>query len=331
MVGIGIVQMAADPLRVRENLTTAENYISQTAKEGARIIALPEMFSVGFSTSEKLMALAEALDGYTVAWLRTQAEKHDVYIITSIYEEFQGRFYNTMVMVGGDGSFQYYRKRNPTCQERLVWKRSETPGPGIFDTPYGRVGGVICFDSFSKETYEGFRKSRVDIVIIVALWGTIRSMLRYPDSLYFNRLLKYQSRLASEVVPGKYAEKLNVPAVYVNQCGTVNLPVAHPRFYPSPDWPDAEYEFVGNSNIIDKTGKKLIGGVDPKQDFCAVAEVEINKAEDRPPVSKVDIPPEYMSKGYYFVKPPFMFRLYQKLCFTGFEGEYNRLCSKYSR
>lgn len=330
MVNIGLIQMKAEPLQVQANLSKAEYYISQTAKDGAELVVLPEMFNVGFSSDEKLMDLGENLDGYTVNWLKKQANKHDIYVITSFYEKFEGYFYNTMVMVGRDRSLQIYRKRNPTCQERLVWKRCEEPGPGIFKTPFGRIGGAICFDSFAKETYEGFRQSEVEIVIIVALWGTILPMLKHPDSIYFNRLLKYQSYLASEVVPHKYATRLETPAVYVNQCGRIELPIAHPRFYPLPDWSNSKYEFVGNSNIHDKTGKKMINDVDFKNEFCSVTAVEINQEKKRPQISKVNIPPEYMKKKYYFVEPPFMFKLYQKLCFTGFEKKYNRMCNKYN-
>jgi predicted amidohydrolase len=322
MVNIGLIQMAGEPLKVNANLSKAEYYISQTAKDGAEIVILPEMFSVGLSTNEKLMNFGEKLDGYTVKWLKKQAEMHNVYIITSIYEKFEGYFYNTMVMVGSDRSLQIYRKRNPTCQERLVWKRGEEPGPGIFETPFGRVGGAICFDSFAKETFEGFKQSGIEIVIIVALWGTILPMLKHPDSFYFNKLLKYQSYLASEVVPHKYATELSVPAVFVNQCGRIKLPVVHPRFYPSPNWSDSKYEFVGNSNIHDKTGGKMITDVDFEKEFYSVIAVENNQEKKLPQISKVNIPPEYMNKKYYFVEPPFMFKFYQKLCFTGFKEEY---------
>ncbi len=91
--------------------------------------------------------------------------KYNIYIITSIYELFEDGFYNTMVMIGSDRSLQIYRKRNPTVQERIVWTRAEVPGPGIFDTPFGRIGGAICFDSFSRESYEGFKRSGVEFVV----------------------------------------------------------------------------------------------------------------------------------------------------------------------
>lgn len=163
-----------------------------------------------------------------------------------------------------------------------MWKRYDKPGPGIFDTPFGRVGGAICFDSFARETYEGFRQSGVEIVIIVALWGTILPMLKHPDSIYFNRLLKYQSHLASDVVPHKYATKLEVPALFANQCGRIALPITHPPFYPSPDWSASTYEFVGNSNIHDKTGKKMITDADVKNEFYSVIPVKIDQKKSGP-------------------------------------------------
>ncbi|MBI9092826.1 MAG: carbon-nitrogen hydrolase family protein [Desulfobacterium sp.] len=328
MVNIALIQMKGTPLKLQENLSKAGHYISQAVKDGVEIVVLPEMFNVGFTVDEELMKLAEPLDGYTVSWLKDQAAKYNIYIITSIYEQRESYFYNTMVMVGSDRSLQIYRKRNPTCQERMVWKRCDDPGPGIFETPFGRIGGAICFDSFSKETFEGFKQSGVELVIIVALWGTILPIIKYPDTFYFNKLLKHQSYLASEVVPHQYATKLGVPAVYVNQCGKLNFPMTHPRFYPTPDWPNSVYEFVGNSNIYDASGKKLINDVDSKSEFCSVKSVEINQVKKRPEISRVNIPPEYMNKNYYFVEPPFMFKLYQKLCFSGFEKKYDEMCSR---
>lgn len=322
MVSIGIVQMRSEPLKVYENLLKAEYNISKVAKDGAEIVVLPEMFSVGFSTNERLMNLSENLDGYTVTWLKNQAEKHNVYIITSVYEKLDGCYYNSMVLVGSDRSLQIYRKRNPTCQERLVWERSEKPGPGIFKTPFGRIGGAICFDSFTKETFEGFKRNHVEIVIIIALWGTIVPMVKYPDTIYFNKLLRHQSHLASEVVPKKYATALGIPVVYVNQCGRINLPIRHPRIYPLPNWSDSLYEFAGNSNIHSKTGRKLISDIDLKNEFCSVAGVDICQATSLPQISKVNISATYMDNNYYFAEPPLLFKFYQKLCFSGFKEDY---------
>ncbi len=160
--------MQSEPLNVDKNLELAERLVVEAANDGAQIIVLPEVFNVGFYFGEDLMAIAETLDGKTVSWLKSISASRNIYITTSIYEIYQGHYYNTMVMVGSDGSVQNYRKRNPTWFETSVWKRCSEAGPGIFETPYGRIGGVVCFDSFSRETFEGFKDSSVDLVIIVS-------------------------------------------------------------------------------------------------------------------------------------------------------------------
>ncbi|MDY6794157.1 MAG: carbon-nitrogen hydrolase family protein [Actinomycetota bacterium] len=245
MLNVGIVQMLAEPLEVDSNLEKAERYIAKCVDDGAQLVVLPEMFNVGFHLGEFLMMIAEPLDGKTVAWLKRQASLHGIHIVGSIYESYRGQFYNTMVMVGDDGGVQYYHKRNPTWSESAVWCRSEEPGPGIFDTPFGRIGGAICFDSFARETFEGFKRSGVEAVVIVALWGAphARSFHWRPDLFISRAGLIRWSKIASEDVPYRYARELGVPVAFVNQRGVIRMtsPI------PFPDWPvqNGWYDFVG--------------------------------------------------------------------------------------
>jgi len=311
MLNVGMVQMLAEPLQVDANLLKAESYIERCAGEGARLVVLPEMFNVGFYLGESLMMIAEPLDGKTMTWLKQQASQHGVYIMGSIYESYREQFYNTMVMVGDDGSVQHYRKRNPTWSESAVWCRSDEPGPGIFDTPFGRIGGVICFDSFARETYEGFKRSGVEAVVIVALWGApqARSFHWRPDLLLSRVSLQRWSVIASDDVPRQYARELGVPVVFVNQCGRIRMssPI------PFPDWPvqNGNYEFIGRSHILAASGETIARADDDEKDYYAVAAIDLKASQTRPEVSRVDIPAQYMSKDYYFVQPPLICKLFQ--------------------
>jgi len=317
MLNVGMVQMRAEPLKVDENLMVAERYIAQCAGEGARLVVLPEMFNVGFHLGESLMMLAEPLEGKTVTWLRKQASQHGVYITGSIYESFEEHFYNTMVMVGDDGSVQHYRKRNPTWSESAVWCRSDEPGPGIFDTPFGRIGGVICFDSFARETFEGFKRSGVEAVVIVALWGAplSRSFHWRPDLVLSRAGLKRWSMIASGEVPRRYASELGVPVVFVNQCGRIRMcsPV------PFPDWPiqNGHYDFIGRSHFLNASGEVIARAVDDGKDSVVVAGLDLENSPSRPEISRVDIPARYLSNDYYFVQPPLDCRLFQVWFLSG--------------
>jgi predicted amidohydrolase len=330
MLNVGIAQMQAEPLRVEDNLSQAESLIAKVAGDGAQLVVLPEMFNVGFYFGEELMRVAETLDGKTVNRLKHQAARYNICIITSLYERFKGHFYNTMVLVGSDGNLQYYRKRNPTCQEMTVWRRSDVPGPGIFDTPFGRIGGVICFDSFARETFEGFKESGVEMVIIIALWGTVRSVSFRPDILSFRPVLRRWSHLASEVVPLQYAVHLSVPTVFVNQGGMIRTPIPFPRFWLLPSVPNVEYDFWGRSHVRSATGEVLVRAENIEKEFWAVVPVDLRQTNERRPIKRSDITPRYLSSAYYFVQPPFMAKLLQEWSFRGFKREYEARRTRHS-
>jgi predicted amidohydrolase len=304
MLNVGIIQMQATPLKVEENLSLAESLIVQAAQDGAQLVVLPEMFNVGYYLGEELMTVAETLEaGRTVAWLKSQAARHRVYLIASLYELHEGHFYNTMVLVGHDGSLQHYRKRNPACSEVAVWRRSPVPGPGIFDTSLGRVGGAICFDSFTRETFEGFKRSAVELVVVVACWGVPQAARGRPDMLLSRPIMQLSQRLAADVMPYQYATQLGVPVVFVNQGGVTHTPGAIPPPYP---WsvPPVRYVFHGNSHVRDALGQVLVRASSSDTAFCAVVPVDVQPMGVRPEITRVDVSPRYLSADYYFVQPP---------------------------
>jgi predicted amidohydrolase len=329
MVKIGIIQMQSEPLKVDKNLALAERLIAEVSDAGAQIVVLPEMFNVGFYFGEDLMTVAETLDGKTLRWLKSISSSRKIYLTTSIYEIYQGHYYNTMIMVGNDGSVQHYRKRNPTWFETSVWRRSDKAGPGIFETPYGRVGGVICFDSFSRETFEGFKDSSVDLVIIVSCWGVSDGGKWRPDVMLARPALKEWSRLATETVPLNYATQLGVPTVLVNQGGMTNTPCQIPRLYPFPPLKSMRYEFSGNSSVRDASGKVLVQANGNESEFCAVETVDVQPTIPSPEHKRTDITNRYMASDYYFVKPPLIARVFQAYFHSRLQEVYEKRRTKY--
>ncbi|MGH7747630.1 MAG: nitrilase-related carbon-nitrogen hydrolase, partial [Candidatus Dormibacteria bacterium] len=57
--------------------------------------------------------------------------------------------YNTVVVLGADGSVvNRHRKLMPTNPERMVWGLGDASGLRAVDTPAGRVGALICWESY---------------------------------------------------------------------------------------------------------------------------------------------------------------------------------------
>ncbi len=74
------------------------------------VVILPEMFSTGFSMKPE--ALAETMDGETVAWMkRLSAEKRCI-LTGSVIIEDNGNYYNRLLWVLPNGKLAWYDKRH---------------------------------------------------------------------------------------------------------------------------------------------------------------------------------------------------------------------------
>jgi nitrilase len=57
--------------------------------------------------------------------------------------------YNTLLYIGPDGALLgKHRKLVPTVGERIVWGRGDGSDLRVYDLPFGRVGGLICWENY---------------------------------------------------------------------------------------------------------------------------------------------------------------------------------------
>ncbi|KAA9356281.1 amidohydrolase [Larkinella humicola] len=78
--------------------------------EKTDLIVLPEMFTTGFSMNAK--ALAEPMNLTTFRWLKQMAAQTDAVVTGSYIVQEQGQFYNRLIWMEPDGSFDVYDKRH---------------------------------------------------------------------------------------------------------------------------------------------------------------------------------------------------------------------------
>ncbi len=90
----------------RDRLAKMMDSVSETPD----IFVLPEMFTTGFSMNPE--KLAEEENGITVQWLKTQAASRDCVITGSIIVKEEGRYYNRLIWMRPDGSYERYDKRH---------------------------------------------------------------------------------------------------------------------------------------------------------------------------------------------------------------------------
>ncbi|MCW5547871.1 MAG: carbon-nitrogen hydrolase [Opitutaceae bacterium] len=157
-VTLGLLQHAcsANPAaNLKKTLALAE----QAAKRGARIICTQELFrSQYFCQAEKheYFQLAEPIPGPSTVAFQKLAKKHKVVIIASLFEKrASGLYHNTAVIIDADGALLgIYRKMHipddPLYYEKFYFTPGDT-GFRAWDTKYGRIGVLICWDQWYPE------------------------------------------------------------------------------------------------------------------------------------------------------------------------------------
>lgn len=158
IVKIGLLQMACSP-DPDANLEKTLALAKRAADRGAQIICTQELFrSQYFCQTEdhKNFALAEEVPGPATAALSSFAEDHDVVVVASLFEKrAAGVYHNTAAVIDADGSLMgIYRKMHIPDDPLFYEKFYFTPGDLGFrawDTKYGRIGVLVCWDQWYPE------------------------------------------------------------------------------------------------------------------------------------------------------------------------------------
>jgi N-carbamoylputrescine amidase len=141
-----------------DNLRRAVIKVQEAAKSGAQIICLPELFRTQYFCQREdtaLFDLAEPILGPTTEALAPIAHDAKVVIIASVFERrARGLYHNTAVILDSDGIKGLYRKMHIPDDPLYYEKYYFTPGDlgfKAFDTSYGRLGSLVCWDQWYPE------------------------------------------------------------------------------------------------------------------------------------------------------------------------------------
>ena len=174
---IGLVQMDMGT-SCDENRARALDWTARAARDGAQVVCLPELFTSQYFCQKedaRLFDLAEPVDGPTVAAFRDLAARLNVAVVVPFFERrAHGLYHNSAAIVDAGGSLAgLYRKMHIPDDPAYYEKFYFTPGDlgfRAFDTHYGRIGTLICWDQWYPE---GAR--------LTALRGA--SVLFYPTAI----------------------------------------------------------------------------------------------------------------------------------------------------
>ncbi|MGZ3628700.1 MAG: carbon-nitrogen hydrolase family protein [Ktedonobacteraceae bacterium] len=143
--------------------------IAIAGREGARLIVFPEAFIPSYpdwvwaipsgeqgllnELYAELLSNSVTIPGDATDRLCKAAKLADAYVVMGMSErnvEASGAsLYNTMLYIDAQGEILgKHRKLVPTGGERLVWAQGDGSTLQVFDTPLGKLGGLICWENY---------------------------------------------------------------------------------------------------------------------------------------------------------------------------------------
>jgi nitrilase len=161
--------------------------VADAAGKGARLVVFPEAVIPAYPSSTWARALAGwAEDGAKEAFallareavevpgpaerrLGELAREHEVWLVTGVTERdpaHPGTLYNSLLFHGPDGKLALkHRKLVPTNHERLVWGPGDGSGLDAVETPYGRLGGLVCWENYMPLARFALYESGIELYV----------------------------------------------------------------------------------------------------------------------------------------------------------------------
>ena len=179
-VKLGLIQMSCQE-DIKANFDKTVDLIGEAAKKGAQIICTQELFkSLYFCQQEDSsnFELAEEINekSKTIQELSELASKLDIVLIASLFEKRgTGIYHNTAVVFDADGKLLgKYRKMHIPDDPHYYEKFYFTPGDlgyKVFDTKFGRIGVLICWDQWFPEAARLLGLQGVEVILIPTAIG----------------------------------------------------------------------------------------------------------------------------------------------------------------
>ena len=170
-VKVAVIQSASVFMERQACLEKACRLIAEASQAGAELILFPETYISGYPRGLMFGTYVggrsmEGRKDWTRYWksavsvpdectqqLAEAAASAKVYVIMGVVERDEngnhGTLHNSMLYFSPDGLLVgRHRKLIPTAAERLVWGQGDGSTLTAIDTPYGAVGGLICWENY---------------------------------------------------------------------------------------------------------------------------------------------------------------------------------------
>ena len=238
MVKVCAIQMSMSEDK-ELNVKKAITLVKDSAKNGAKIILLPELFEGLYfckDMDKKYFSWAKPLkDNLLIKQFLDLAKELKVVILVSYFEKAQNDYFNSLVVIDADGKvMDNYRKTHipdgAGYEEKFYFKEGDT-GFKVYDTAYAKIGVGICWHQWFCECARALTLKGAEIIF-------------YPTAIGSEPEIGLDSKEHWQRVQMGHSASNTIPVVAANRVG---LEVGK----------SCELTFYGSSFITDYTGAKI--------------------------------------------------------------------------
>ena len=245
-ITVAALQLALGSSDEAENIAAVSALVEQAARQGARIVLPPELFSGPYFCKledEALFALARPTAEHpSVIAMQGLAKRLKVAIPTSFFERDGHHYYNTLAMIAETGELLgTYRKSHipdgPGYEEKFYF-RPGNDGFKVWDVCGARIGTGICWDQWYPESAR-----------VMALLGA--ELLFYPTAIGAE---PYDagfdtSRMWRRAMQG-HAVSNCMPVIAANRIGVEDGQSFYGHSFITDEWGDLVAEFAADQSGV---------------------------------------------------------------------------------
>jgi nitrilase len=169
MTKVAVVQASPVLFDLEASLAKTERLVQEAAGNGAQLVLFPEAFlsayprGLGFGTvvgsrkpegrDDWLLYYQHAVEvpGPAADYLGEIAKKNKIWLVIGVTERALqgGTLYCTLLYYSPEGKLvQKHRKLKPTAAERIIWGEGDGSDLQAVETPFGKMGGLICWENY---------------------------------------------------------------------------------------------------------------------------------------------------------------------------------------
>jgi len=238
MVKVSAIQMSMS-LDKKQNILKAERLVRASAKNGANIILLPELFEGVYfckDMDKKYFLWAKERENHPlIKHFTSIAKELNIVILVSYFEKSDDGYFNSLVVIDADGKeMDNYRKTHipdgAGYEEKFYFKAGDS-GFKVYDTTFAKIGVGICWDQWFCETARVLTLKGAEIIF-------------FPTAIGSEPEVDIDSKEHWQRVQMGHSATNTVPVVVANRYG-------------KEIGESCEITFYGSSFITDYTGAKI--------------------------------------------------------------------------